>query len=361
MQQNQIRSLTGLRWIAALFVYISHTIREDNLPIQLLRFSANGYSGVTIFFVLSGFILTVNYHERLNFRTLAKYFTARAARILPIYYLVLTFVLLQFLIRDGSIPDWTWKHLFLIQVWDPRVGVSFGLNGPAWSIGVEVFFYLLFPALLFIFSPMLSNAKASLLLAGLGLSITIFFYFIFRDNPADVEDINSAHRWLYRSPLSRTGDFVYGIGLGGLYLSISRTQRFIKSAAVATSVSVILIFFMMYFSKPATAISWDLQYAIPSGILIIGLALNKNSFIPRILGTKAFVKLGEVSFVFYLTHKVIPLNENNYLKNIEAIGILYYLFNLGLLICISYSLHHLFEKPVREFINKPFLSGPPKL
>jgi peptidoglycan/LPS O-acetylase OafA/YrhL len=357
MQQSQIRPLTGLRWIAALFVYLSHTIGDNNLPKQLLQFSENGYNGVTIFFVLSGFILTVNYYKRLNLRTLAAYFTARAARILPIYYLVLAFVLLQFHIRNGSIPDWSWKHLLLIQVWDTDVSVSMGLNGPAWSIGVEIFFYVLFPGLLFVFSPMLSNIKRSILLTIFGLSIIVLFYLIFRDGPADVLDKNSTHRWLYRSPLTRIGDFVYGIGLGGLYLSISSARRFVKSAAVATYISMILIFSMMYLSTPRTAISWDLQYAVPAGILIVGLAVNERSFVARILGTKVFVQLGEISFAFYLIHKVIPLDI--YLMNTEIIGILYYLFNLGLLCCISYSLHHLFEKPARKFINTRISSRHP--
>lgn len=95
VQKNQITPLTGLRWVAALFVYLSHTITDDDLPQSLLQFSGNGYCGVTIFFILSAFILTVNYHNRLGIRDLFKYFIARAARILPIYYVILIFVLLE--------------------------------------------------------------------------------------------------------------------------------------------------------------------------------------------------------------------------------------------------------------------------
>ena len=68
MQKDHIRPLTGLRWIAALFVYLSHTVGDNNLPSSLLQFTENGYNGVTIFFVLSAFILTVNYHASLNLR-----------------------------------------------------------------------------------------------------------------------------------------------------------------------------------------------------------------------------------------------------------------------------------------------------
>jgi peptidoglycan/LPS O-acetylase OafA/YrhL len=49
MQKDHIKPLTGLRWVAALLVYLSHTIGDNNLPTGLLRFSENGYSGVTVF------------------------------------------------------------------------------------------------------------------------------------------------------------------------------------------------------------------------------------------------------------------------------------------------------------------------
>lgn len=352
MQKDHIKPLTGLRWIAALFVYLSHTIGDNYLPKSLLKFSENGYNGVTIFFVLSAFILTVNYHKRLDLRSAINFLTARAARILPIYYTVLIFVLLQTKLRDGSIPIWSWKHLLLIQVWDTDLNISMGLNGPAWSVGVEVFIYLLFPILIFLFAKPVEHCKASVVLTIIGITFIAFFYFQFRSGPSDVWDSNSSHRWLYRSPLTRIGDFVYGIGLAGLYLSTQKTIGIQKLWSALAYISFVAIVFMMYFTAPRTAISWDLQYAIPAGVLILGLAMNQTSFLSRLLSTKVFVQLGEISFTFYLIHKVLPFD--NYLKDTSAFAISYYLMNMAILCAISYSLYQFVEKPSRRFVNSRF-------
>lgn len=352
MQRDQIKPLTGLRWIAAFFVYLSHTIGDNNLPKSLLQFSENGYNGVTIFFVLSAFILTVNYYERLKLRSTLKYLTARAARILPIYYTVLVFVLLQTRLRDGSIPSWSWKHFLLIQVWETDLNVSMGLNGPAWSVGVELFFYLLFPILIFLFTKLLKSVRMSLILTAVGVGIISIFYLKFRNGPSDVWDSNSTHRWLYRSPLTRIGDFIYGIGLAGLYLSLHKSIKVQKMWSALTYISFGVIVFMMYFTTPRTAISWDLQYAIPAGVLILGLAMDQTSFFSRLLSTNAFVLLGEISFTFYLIHKVLPMDT--YLKNTSVFAILFYLMNLAVLCAISYSLYRFVEKPSRRFINSRF-------
>ena len=352
MRGSQINSLTGVRWIAALFVYLSHTILNKNLPVNLLQFSANGYCGVTIFFILSAFILTVNYHERLGFHNMLRYLTARAARILPIYYTVLAFVLLQTKLTNGVIPSWTWKHILLIQVWDTDISVSMGLNGPAWSIGVEVFFYLVFPFLLIICSRMLRTFGASSFLTVLGIGLTSVFYFRFRNGLGEVWDSNSTHRWLYRSPITRIGDFIYGIGLAGIYLSVPKVRKVQIFASSMAYISIASIVFMMYFTSPQTAISWDLQYAFPAGTLILGLALNQTSYLSRLLSTNVFVRLGEISFTFYLIHTVLPFDGS--LKNTTTLGIAYYILNLALFCAVSYSLFQFVEKPSRKFINSRF-------
>jgi peptidoglycan/LPS O-acetylase OafA/YrhL len=341
MQKDHIKPLTGIRWVAALLVYLSHTIGDNNLPTGLLRFSGNGYSGVTVFFILSAFILTINYHERLDIRSTFRYLTARAARILPIYYTVLVFVLLQTKLTSGEIPSWSWKHILLIQVWDTDIGVSMGLNGPAWSVGVEIFFYLVFPFLLILFSRMLKTFGSSGLLTVIGVGLITLFYFKFRHG--------ESHRLLYRNPLTRIGDFIYGIGLAGIYLSIPKNKSVKILASFTTYVSISSIAFMMCFMSPQTAISWDLQYAFPAGILILSLALNPTSRLSRLLSTKAFLRLGEISFTFYLIHKILPFDGN--LKNTSFFALVYYLLNIALFCAVSYSLFQFVEKPSRKFLN----------
>ena len=105
----------------------------------------------------------------------------------------------------------------------------------------------------------------------------------------------------------------------------------------------------MCFTSPQTAISWDLQYAFPAGILILLLALNPTSRLSRLLSTKAFLRLGEISFTFYLIHKILPFDGN--LKNTSFFALVYYLLNIALFCAVSYSLFQFVEKPSRKFLN----------
>jgi peptidoglycan/LPS O-acetylase OafA/YrhL len=83
--------LTGLRVFAAFAVYMSHVRVPISAPNWLHAIGQNGSAGVTFFFVLSGFVLTLNYHDRLRTRRqLWSYAVARFARIYPVYLVVIT-------------------------------------------------------------------------------------------------------------------------------------------------------------------------------------------------------------------------------------------------------------------------------
>src|SRR5215831_15770729 len=108
-------ALTALRFLAALLVFLFHFQPTGGVwPIV----AGEGHVGVGIFFVLSGFLITVRYGERLGRRAvpLREYFLRRAARILPLYYVV--FILSELLTTGlpPSLPahlsEWTLTQAF---------------------------------------------------------------------------------------------------------------------------------------------------------------------------------------------------------------------------------------------------------
>src|SRR5579864_3761830 len=92
---TEIKPLTSLRFIAALLVFLHHysMIPYGTMPTSLWEtIMVEGHLGVTIFFVLSGFLITYRYFtepwgERLNMR---QYLVKRVARIYPLYYFLLS-------------------------------------------------------------------------------------------------------------------------------------------------------------------------------------------------------------------------------------------------------------------------------
>ncbi|MFP4313585.1 MAG: acyltransferase family protein [Alphaproteobacteria bacterium] len=165
MQKEQekaprINVLDGLRALAILLVLGRHSIRpfwEDiSVPfvsvggIDLANPLVNGWIGVDLFFVLSGFLITVHLLQRYfpdgNHTGLGSYFKRRFFRIAPAYYLVLTMVVLglfPFYPYPESTENIGWRylyHLLYLQDYLPS-----DLMVVFWSLAVEFKFYILAP------------------------------------------------------------------------------------------------------------------------------------------------------------------------------------------------------------------------
>lgn len=164
-----IRSLTALRFFAAIMVVLFHFASRSE-PESVLRgaFFRNGYLGVDLFFVLSGFILAHVYLgliEAGKFR-LGEFLINRLARLYPLHAVMLLLTL------SWGLAMWTAQlapiesygpqigldpatgggqaahfasHLLLVHAWGGDGRLYF--NGPSWSISAEWFAYLAFPAI----------------------------------------------------------------------------------------------------------------------------------------------------------------------------------------------------------------------
>jgi peptidoglycan/LPS O-acetylase OafA/YrhL len=151
-----IPALTSLRGIAAWWVVLYH-FREylpSRWPEWLLELTAHGYLAVDLFFILSGFVLALNYAEsfRDSLAGAASFYRLRFARIYPLHFVMLALFLLNPLAialfsASGDTSEYGWDYfvlsLFLVQNWGFSTGLAW--NVPAWSISTEVFAYLFFP------------------------------------------------------------------------------------------------------------------------------------------------------------------------------------------------------------------------
>jgi peptidoglycan/LPS O-acetylase OafA/YrhL len=156
-----VRALTAVRGVAAWWVVVYH-FREalpDGTPNVLRDIAARGYLAVDLFFILSGFVIAINYGYWFSHGTpaLSKYRRFLLLRLSRIYPLHL-FILLLFLLNPIAIIFLSSQHnpgdlrldyyalsLVLMQSWGIVSGSTW--NVPAWSISAEWLAYLLFPAL----------------------------------------------------------------------------------------------------------------------------------------------------------------------------------------------------------------------
>ena len=149
-------ALTALRFFAAAYVVAFHYTPYFFPEADGNSFIGLGYSGVTFFFLLSGFILTYNYRNAELGQTHARtlFYRARFARVYPVFLLALLIHVPWFLawVMKQPMPL---KALMAsgavlaplgIHAWVP--GAACSLDCPSWSVSVEFFFYALFPILL---------------------------------------------------------------------------------------------------------------------------------------------------------------------------------------------------------------------
>ncbi|OOE14590.1 acyltransferase family protein [Fictibacillus arsenicus] len=334
-------TLTSFRFFAALMVYLYHVgIGADY---------KTGYLGVSFFFILSGFILVYNYKEKLNEFDpiqLKKFYIARVAKIYPIhlftfllavpYYFFIPLKHESFLYIFQAITNIALIHSFI-----PFGNVSF--NGVSWSLSDEMFFYLLFPFIIYYgFKLSLVN---SLKLIGATWIITLLLALYL---PSE----SSFSQWFfYFFPGIRIIEFLGGMFLGAIYLKVRR--RFYKSFLLFSSLEVmsILFFITMVFISPQ--FTQNLRYGlifIPSILLIIFVFAFQRGFLSKLFSNKLFVYLGNISFSFYMVHNLF-LSYIMFLwkPNIDQ--------GFVILICLLLStlssslLYHFLEEPMRKKVK----------
>lgn len=361
----RLPALTGIRILAALAVYASHVGAPPGAPEFVVTFFASGYNGVTLFFVLSGFVLAINYFDGFRHPSggkLFNYSVARFARIYPLYLLLL----LYFVVRQqalGESSDGWWANALAIQAWSPDLTTAYSFDPPSWSICVEFFLYACFPLLV----PLLARLRKprATLVAAAGVVVAmlalVVVFVIAGWGSLPWTDPGSAHRWLYRTPLTRLGDFVLGILAARLYVQTRGNPRVEQwGAPLAVAAMLVGIGLMAWPELLFTAWSWDVAYALPAAVFIFGLAIAPASLPARALSLPFLVLLGEASYAFYLVHApAISLFGGAQWATVTSVStVASEAMMLGAIICLSVGLHVTFEGPARTYIKRAFAWRP---
>jgi peptidoglycan/LPS O-acetylase OafA/YrhL len=151
------KELDGLRGVAALMVMFFHFIPDGNVTINpilhyLHKVGVFGQTGVTLFFVLSGFLITrILLNQKANRHYFRNFYVKRALRIFPLYYLglVIFYLILPLSINYTPLPYSSAPYWLYIQNITDTFMIS--TNGPQhyWSLAVEEHFYLFWPLLIY--------------------------------------------------------------------------------------------------------------------------------------------------------------------------------------------------------------------
>jgi peptidoglycan/LPS O-acetylase OafA/YrhL len=354
-----------LRFFAALaivFHHFGHFAFERNPLLDRLLHGMG--SGVSFFFVLSGFVLVYAYDSPVGVRSIRSYLVARFARVYPVYILGLAaaagpaMLYLRFpghlsasriLVVPGVLG------LFLLQAWVPPVANL--LNNPAWSLSAEAFFYAVFPLLLVPrVKEFLGNHRVAILvpilLAGSAPLLALHLY-----HPhAELAEIGSSEfairNWAYFWPLLRIPEFILGVVVGLEFLKPRRRRIPVWCAPVALAGVGLL----MCTTPDGYQVFLHNSLLAPLfGVVIYGLATSEGRA-SRILSTTWFVLLGESSYALYILH--VPLEAITAMLwrkcGLGQIGAAFFCFYLACAILASILVFLQVETPLRKRIKKAF-------
>jgi peptidoglycan/LPS O-acetylase OafA/YrhL len=306
---QHLEALTSLRFLAALYVLLYHYtgIPGSVFEGQVARL---GYTGVSFFFVLSGFILAHNYHQ-VNFAkpgALHRYALARFSRIYPVYMLSLM-AGVPFLLAslDRMTPGVTTTLAtssllvapFGLQAWFP--GTACSLNCPSWSISVEAFFYLMLP---FLLAPIMRN-PLKVLFATLGCwlaTMAVFMWVwatvstqgsILSLQPSLTQEI--AAQWIKYFPPGRLPEFCLGLVLYTLWKR--QPQRFNSSLMLCAFFIVAAILLTQAQNIPEIVLHNGLSAAAWAPLILGAASMNGG-----VLSLPICQFLGRISYSLYLLH-----------------------------------------------------------
>ena len=361
-----VPALTSIRFLAALSVAVSHFTELGllGLPKAFFDFVDGGRPAVSLFFVLSGFILTYTYRHTMGGGGTERFYIARFARIYPVVLLSLglSAIVTAYLVNTGDrslMLEWYALkssvylslavslacQLLLLNAWFPFAAINQPWNGPSWSISCEAFFYALFPLLLRKLEIM---RMRTLFVSCAALWIAQGLWILFLQHALPI----NRHGFLVAEfPITHLFEFVVGISTALAFQALKANGTSFHRRGIALVCVALTAIVLLALARPVSP-----AYYLESpffAALILGLALLERPVV-GVLNQRWLVRLGEASYSLYLIH--VPLAH---LAHIVGFRQSNGWIALILAICLSVVIFQYFEEPMRRRIRRSFSGGKP--
>jgi peptidoglycan/LPS O-acetylase OafA/YrhL len=367
-----LHACTGLRFFAAMGVAGYHFYCPPCVPGApgfLDKLLQAGFTTVSLFFVLSGFILSYNYlGERGGFvGTMRDFYRARFARIYPIYLLALVVDLPLFLrvlaqaepaATPGEVARICTATLTLTQGWLELGRPTW--NVMAWTLSAEAFFYAVFP---WVGRWLARQSSPRLLCVAVGawlLGASPFFAgelvsWLGAEGSAS-PGVRVLLAWgqlpFQLIPLMRLPEFILGICLGLLFCRrTSQGRESWRTVGLLATSALIATVIILLPPKPSSLVQMGVLvplFALCIWLLACGVSGNGLS-----LGTRPLMQLGGASYALYLLHGsmmgyALALNTRTFALPHNAVALLL----VPIAVAISLFLFWFVEEPARRWLRK---------
>jgi peptidoglycan/LPS O-acetylase OafA/YrhL len=374
---GRLDPLTGWRGIAAYSVLTAHAIDisfyYSGNPIFHPFASRIADFGMSVFFVLSGFVIQYNYSSLFSYDGLGaatyKFFVARFARLYPLYAISIV-VTLPHIPAPNFGNIWVLiAYLTLTQSW---FNVEMATFLPDWSISTEWFFYFAFVPLTFLITK-ISRPILTLLLFSSGAMIGLAAIFHFFQGPLTsfverwfwLNEKVSDGAWLwvsYYSPYVRLIEFICGMLAAKTYSVIGPRARPSMRASMVIALALLWVGVILFFGRLThnpliSDILPNVIFAPALAALILCSCLYKTA-LSRTLSSPLLLFAGEISYSVYIWSWSVMTLLSGYLVSPSPSPIAYANSTLKLVAQVAvttifaYGSYLLIETPSRRWLRK---------
>lgn len=306
---GKIQSLQSLRAIAFIGIFLSHAGSPISWPAL----------GVSIFFVLSGFLSFYSHstdNSEVSIKNNFNFMWVRIKKLYPLHILTMILAILlelitminsEFTVRTimGLIGK-IFLNVILIQAWVPNSDINTSLNGVAWYLSVTVFLYYMFPYL----RKVILNKKNFYLMISC-VALIVIEWLICIPVIYLLGSESKVYIWfMYCFPLFRLGDFYVGCCLGKYYLEMPPISSNVGKASLIEMLLIIFMVGVFDFEKNKhTSLillafhNWTTVY-IPLAAMLVYLFVKKEGIITKCLTNKALIYIGNISAYTFLIHYI---------------------------------------------------------
>lgn len=319
---NKIYSLEILRFVAAFLVLLNHYKGYDN-----------GFIGVDIFFIISGFVIMYATEKNTHF-----FFIRRLIRIIPLYWALTALFFFGLILFPNQFGKSTaniiffLKSIFFIPFENNNIGPGYG-HSPyiflGWTLNFEIFFYFIFQI-----SMLISHKFRGLIAIFLLLLINIFFSFA---------HFNNFILLTYSHPILL--EFCFGITLFNIWKLIEVDRKINFLNIILPLLICILILF--YLQSGLGDFRFRTSYTALSIVFFFTLILRN---LPKM---NFFLLLGSISYPIYLIHpyvRELALRLNNIFVYNFSYDVIF-IFLIIIDVILAYLIFVLYEKPLIKYFN----------
>jgi len=345
---KRLDQLTFTRFIAALSVVLFHGGRDLGI-LKYLPMLSSGPTAVSYFYVLSGFVMALVYYRPGKSFQVKDYWLARFSRIYPVYIFSFALTCIYYLnILSKIKADKIWANVLLYQAWFAEYSQTF--NIAAWSLSVEVFFYIIFPLVMI---SVIHLSTRTILWTSLGfwaLSQVIHAALFTQYMPEMRETLGY-------SPIFHLNAFLLGVS-GGIWYLTSNTQQLrqrINTILLIGAFSIVLVLLSLRdltHLLPRT-FSMDNGLLAPFFLIIILTLAVDTTPLSKWMSHPWLVTLGDASYALYILHVPVRWLVERF---IQSLGVsiphnTMYGIYIPFIITLSVFVFKYIERPARDWLR----------